>query len=246
MSPNRGKEIHVIVLFIVVLMAPALACGSFAPRPTPTPTLTPTPTTTPTFTPTPIPPPPTATPTPTPLPPTPTPTPPPRLEPNSLGWILPGKRVNVRAAPSARAERLGEIVGGATVNVWEGPIEQDGYRWWKVDDRYGLVGWIAEGDGTEVWLVPLPEATPTPTGSRITVGSVVVVNTRGANWLAMRVAPGKDARILHRYPPGTRVKVLDGPVVRDGYVWWRVEDEDGTAGWMAEGDREDRWLFRER
>ncbi len=231
------------VLAIAVMILPLLACGSFAPRPTPTPTWTPTFTATPTFTPTPIPPPPTSTPTPTPLPPTPTPTPPPRLEPNSIGWVIPGRLVNVRAEPGARAALVGKIAGGAIVNVWEGPVEKDGYRWWKVDDRYGLVGWIAEGNGQDVWLVPLPKATPTPVGSRITVGSTVVVNTRGANWLAMRIAPGKEARILHRYPPGTRVKVIDGPVVRDGYIWWRVEDEDGVAGWMAQGDRSDRWLF---
>jgi len=231
-------------LILLVVSLPAIACGSFAPRPTPTPTSTPTFTPTPTFTATPIPPPPTPTFTPTPLPPTPTPTPPPRLQPNSLGWVLPGRSVNVRAKPSARSQRAGRIIGGAIVNVWEGPVEKDGYRWWKVDDRYGLVGWIAEGDGQEVWLVPLPEATPTPVGSRITVGSTVVVNTRGANWLAMRVAPGKSARVLGHYSPGSRLTVLDGPVARDGFVWWRVKDKDGVAGWMAEGDHQDRWLFR--
>ncbi|NPA91761.1 MAG: SH3 domain-containing protein [Chloroflexi bacterium] len=243
---NRTRGALWIGLLIVLAALPGLACGSFAPRPTPTPTSTPTPTITPTFTATPIPPPPTPTFTPTPLPPTPTPTPPPRLQPNSMGWVIPGRVINVRAAPSARAKRVGQIAGGAILNVWEGPVEKDGYRWWKVDDRYGLVGWIAEGNGKDRWLVPLPKATPTPTGSRITVGSTVVVNTRGANWLALREAPGKHARILGRYPPGTRLTVLDGPVVREGFIWWRVQDKKGVAGWMAQGDREDRWLFPER
>jgi hypothetical protein len=31
--------------------------------------------------------------------------------------------------------------------------------------------------------------------------------------------------------------VLEGPQEADGHVWWRLEDEGGTAGWGS-----DTWL----
>lgn len=141
---------------------------------------------------------------------------------------------------------IGQLAGGAIVNVLEGPITRGTYRWWRVDDRFGLEGWVAEGDAEEQWLVPLPLATPTPAAGRVGVGSIVVVNIGGANRLVLRTEPDVEARIIGRYPPGKEFKVLDGPVVRDGLVWWRVEGPGGVVGWMAEGGVFDRWLIPKR
>lgn len=157
-----------------------------------------------------------------------------------------GRRVNVRNQPSTTAAVIGQVVGGAVVDILEGPSEIGGYRWWRISDRFGLEGWVAEGDGEEVWLVPLPTATPTPEGTYIGVGDTVVVNTRDINWLALRSGPSPEAELLRRYPPGSRLTVVGGPVVRAGYVWWQVRDQRGRVGWMAEGDESERWLIPER
>ena len=87
---------------------------------------------------------------------TPTPTPGPltvggRARVTVADWAY----LNVRAEPSAQAEIIGTLDSGAEVTILEGPVEADGYRWWKLDDGKGLVGWAVEGTKRERWLVPI-------------------------------------------------------------------------------------------
>jgi len=63
-----------------------------------------------------------------------------------------------------------------------------------------------------------------------------VVNT-GGRGLRMRVAPGLDRPSVKTIPEGAVVKILDGPVDNDGYIWYGVRDPVGDYGWVA-GD----WL----
>jgi hypothetical protein len=54
---------------------------------------------------------------------------------------------------------------------------------------------------------------------------------------------GKDKDRAGWIQPGETVKVLEGPVCADGWVWWRVETEIGhNIGWAAEGDENGYWL----
>ncbi|RMF32377.1 MAG: SH3 domain-containing protein, partial [Chloroflexi bacterium] len=87
---------------------------------------------------------------------TPTPTPGPlvvggRARVTVAGWAY----LNVRTEPSAQAEIVGTLKRDAEVTILEGPVEADGFRWWKLDDGEGLVGWAVEGTETERWLVPI-------------------------------------------------------------------------------------------
>ena len=53
------------------------------------------------------------------------------------------------------AERVGWIQPGEVSRVLEGPACADGWVWWKVETLTGgYIGWAAEGDGTEYWLIP--------------------------------------------------------------------------------------------
>lgn len=67
--------------------------------------------------------------------------------------------VNVGTAPlrARRGPSVSELAvhgfsAGAIVNVVEGPVEADGYTWWRLEDATGN-GWSAErsADGI-VWL----------------------------------------------------------------------------------------------
>ena len=153
-----------LVLILVVVIAlqrvPMLMSGLTSTK-TPTPTATLAVTATSMF-------PPTATkvpPTPTPVPPTATPVLPtatPRPAPTALGKdvlarVSPpeGLKLKVRDKASATGAILGELAKDAQVTILEGPTDANGIKWWKVDDGKGLVGWSAEGLGTDKYLVPV-------------------------------------------------------------------------------------------
>ncbi len=228
-----------------------LACGSFVPRPTRTPRATP-PTNTPmvvaagvSATTTPVPTVPLPTDTPTPPGPTPTftPTPVPGtvLMPGQPARVVAAGGLNVREKPGIEQMRVGRLAPGALVQVLEGPVQGAQYRWWRIRDRRGLEGWVADGDEEDEWLSP-QIGQPRPVNRPVVRGDEVVVTTRKGKVLTMRFEAGLDSVVARRLRPGTRLKVIGGPVDVDGYRWWQVVDPDGRQGWAAEGDRETRWL----
>jgi len=150
----------ILVVVIAVQRVPMLMSGLTSTK-TPTSTATLAVTATSVF-------PPTATkapPTPTPVPPTATPAPPtatPRPAPTALGKdvlarVAPpeGLKLKVRDKASATGAILGELAKDVQVTILEGPTDANGIKWWKVDDGKGLVGWSAEGLGTDKYLVPV-------------------------------------------------------------------------------------------
>jgi hypothetical protein len=150
----------ILVVVIAVQRVPMLLSGLTVTK-TPTQTATRAATATSAF-------PPTATKapaTPTLAPPTATPAPPtatPRPAPTALGKdvlasVAPpeGFKLKVRETASAAGKVLGELDKGAQVTILEGPTDANGIKWWKVDNGKGLVGWSAEGLGTDKYLTPV-------------------------------------------------------------------------------------------
>ncbi len=238
---QRSHQSWLFILFAALFLLPALACGSFAPadRPTPSPTDTAPVTVASTFTPT-------TTPTrlvqPTIVVLIPTATATPHLPVGGDGLIVAHKDLNVRSKATTHAALVGQLPPQAVVTIKDGPRQADGFTWWLVDDGHGLLGWIAEGDAQDKWLISRPSITPTAAPGQIAIGRQIVVTTHGASWLAMHEQPSRFAKIVRRYPPGSVLTVEDGPVAREGYHWWLLRAKDGSKGWMAEGDNEDRWL----
>jgi uncharacterized integral membrane protein len=150
----------ILVVVIAVQRVPMLVAGLTSTKtPTPTATLAVTPTSVfpPTATKAPATPtqaPPTA----TPAPPTSTPRPAPTaLAKDVLARVAPpeGIKLKVRDKASTTGAILGELAKDAQVTILEGPTDANGIKWWKVDDGKGLVGWSAEGLGTDKYLVPV-------------------------------------------------------------------------------------------
>lgn len=101
------------------------------------------------------------TPLPTRAPPTPTPPPTAAPSPDSLAigararvTNLGGAALRARAAPGLSSPVTARIPEGREVTVLEGPVEADGYVWWRVEAAEGA-GWVAERspEGT-VFLSP--------------------------------------------------------------------------------------------
>ena len=95
---------------------------------------------------------------PTRVPPTPTLRPAPTaLGTDVLAKVTPpeGVTLKVRDRASTAGKLLGELERDAEVAIVDGPVDANGFKWWKVDNRKGLVGWSAEGVGNEKWLLPV-------------------------------------------------------------------------------------------
>jgi hypothetical protein len=86
---------------------------------------------------------------------------------------------------------------------------------------------------TPLFPTAVPSATPAPIVRTLRVGgSAQVANTEGRA-LRGRAAPGLKAPVRVAFAEGEQVRILEGPVTADGYVWWRVEGQNG-AGWAAQ------------
>jgi hypothetical protein len=56
-----------------------------------------------------------------------------------------GDLVRVRANPSAAADVLAELPAGSYITILDGPVQADGYTWWKISDFFSdAEGWVAE------------------------------------------------------------------------------------------------------
>ncbi|HEU5089049.1 MAG TPA: SH3 domain-containing protein [Roseiflexaceae bacterium] len=153
--PQRRTLLRVLLAAVVIVAAIALARNGSQvlalltpPEPTPVPTLfvpSPLPTRTPIL--------PTATPTPTPIP---TATPEPLVLKTGGAAEIVIDALRARREPTTKARVAVTFKRGARVTILEGPVEADGYVWWRIENESGS-GWSAQGAQTgEAWLQPVP------------------------------------------------------------------------------------------
>jgi hypothetical protein len=84
-------------------------------------------------------------------------------------------------------------------------------------------GWVAPRAATataQTEVSAAPRALPAPPAS-------------GVELRVLRDQPTLRAPILASIPNGSRVEVLDGSAVADGFHWIRVRTADGRIGWLA-------------
>jgi chitinase len=135
--------------------------------------------------------------------------------------------LSVREGPGTGYTRLDVAPGGTTGTVVDGPVDNDGYTWYRVEYDDGVAdGWSALGND---WL----------TSTRFSMDHRTVTTTD----LSVRDGPGTGYTYLDTAPGGTGGTVIDGPVDSDGYTWWRVDYDGGVqTGWSAQGPD---WLERD-
>jgi len=78
--------------------------------------------------------------------------------------------------------------------------------------------------------------------SRLQVGDWTRVSLDPPICNRLRTEPGTDGSVMTCVDPGVTMRVIDGPVCDDGWLWWRVVTSDGPRGWMAEGDGYSFWV----
>lgn len=179
---------------------------------------------------------------------------------------------NQLLAPDGSAVYLLNSEAGAWIPVIPADIAAglpEGYTVIRVEDNWV----INEPDGASLyswdamellWVgsqQPETGGTPTPTPgptaapvavvcqgalpSRIQVGDTVHVVTS----LNLRTSPGIKNRLIRSHPTGTTLEVIGGPecVLQEegAYLWWNVQNPDGTTGWSAEGSNTGKFYFLE-
>jgi hypothetical protein len=78
------------------------------------------------------------------------------LRPEAFATVgnLGGNPLRLRGGPSTKEQVVGRLPEGTLVQILEGPVEADGYTWWRVQTPK-LSGWAAERSPEGVvWLVP--------------------------------------------------------------------------------------------
>ena len=98
-----------------------------------------------------------------------------------------------------------------------------------------------------------PTSTPTPTQTALpsptptivvrnplTIGEPARITVAGG--LNVREQPTVRSPAVTLLAQGKRITVLEGPVSSDGYIWWKVDDNQGTVGWVAGGQGIDDWI----
>ena len=92
---------------------------------------------------------------------------------------------------------------------------------------------------------PTATALPSPTATiaiqnPLSVGDQArIVADTGLN---IREQPSTDAPVIILLARGKRVLVLEGPAASEGFIWWRVDDNQGNIGWIASGDGREEWI----
>ena len=187
---------------------------------------------------------PTATPTPEPTATfTPTPLPGTALSVGQPARVVAAGGLNMRDASASSGTLLLQLGVGQRVNVLEGPVEADGFTWWRVDDGQGNIGWVADGDDTDEWLAPVSGGEIVPVNRAPRVGDRVRVTMDANQQLSIRSTPGTNAAVLTRVNTGTEFTVLAGPQSANGFIWYQIRSDDGqTQGWAADGNDTTRWL----
>ncbi|MGD9892189.1 MAG: peptidoglycan DD-metalloendopeptidase family protein [Dehalococcoidia bacterium] len=123
-----------------------------------------------------------------------------------------GDCVNVRENPSTSAKVIQCLADGARLKLQEGPVNADGYQWWRLE---GL-GWAVSN-----YLSALAPS--------LEVGSRATISAGRGECLNVRIAPSASAQNTGCIADGLVVRLVMGPFAADGVTWRQLEG----GGWVA-------------
>ena len=164
----------------------------------------------------------------------------------------PPHRERERAAPAAKL-----LLGGLVLSfIWIGPnLACGSFQPRPTPSPQPLIVAPAQDRPTPVpplvtvapTLAPTPAPTPLPSPiptiairNPLNIGDPARITAEAG--LNIREQPSTGAPVLILLAQGKRVLVLGGPATSDGYVWWKVDDNQGNIGWLAGGDGSEEWI----
>ncbi len=167
---------------------------------------------------------------------------------NDARVLLSMTTLNVRQSPNGAL--LTTFSAGDTFSITNGPACADGLYWWQVN-RFGTVGWVAEGTAAGYFIEPYngavppvdnPTNTPAPPlppgpGDELANPEVDGAEVGCERAPSNRLSVGEQAIIGSSYnprfsaagsvmpyliPEGATLSIIAGPVCADGLRWWQV------------------------
>ncbi len=130
--------------------------------------------------------------------------------------------LNMRVDASTRAALIAQLPLNTIGTVVGGPRTSLGQTWLEITTEQGT-GWVVEDFLSE------GEAPP-PAEAKFAVGDEIVVDSDSVN---MRREAGTKSQVVAQLWHGVIGTIIDVPVTRDGYTWYRIETDEGE-GWVVE------------
>jgi hypothetical protein len=98
----------------------------------------------------------------------------------------------------------------------------------------GTPGALAIAPGVGTGLPGVLAGTPAAPASQIRAGMFTEVAGTGIYGLRLRFGAGSDYLTIRILGDGETLLVLDDSEEAEGETWWRVQDEQGNVGWVAQ------------
>ena len=138
----------------------------------------------------------------------------------------------VSATPESRGYSSGYQNAGAVGVIVEGPVMNGAAPWFKVDYENGVYGWST---AVSFRLVASQTPATTVTDPTTTVCSYktfkVGMEVETTANLRVRSNPSLTATFLAVQKKGSKGVIIDGPVIADGYYWYKTDYASGHDGW---------------
>lgn len=159
------------------------------------------------------------------------------------------ENLNVRVSPSLAGSRIATEPTGSQGIILDGPVDADGYKWWRIQYDSGTSGWSA-GE----WLIflftgessspsgnasfsPTPPSISEETQSTDILRFLPGTRVKTTDRVRVRFSPSLTGKTERIEAAGIKGTLITGPLANDGYLWWRMRYDSGSQGWSA-GD----WL----
>lgn len=159
---------------------------------------------------------------------------------------------NLRTGNGLNEPIRGNLRVGDVVVVIGGPRCTDGYQWWQLQTANKGTWWAAEADALKYWLeqgiqpanqpigVPVQPSTDNRScgnapATRLSQGMRARVARSVNGQGRVRTGPSQDYQITKVVPVGTEFSVTGQPKCAGNSLWYPIQVDDGTNGWMMEG-----------
>lgn len=147
--------------------------------------------------------------------------------------------IHLRSEPNVAKKEsiIGVIHKCEFVTILDGPECADGYNFYQVRTDKLMEGWVAESnkDWLQYWLVPVLD------GKKCNLPPIFVEGEQAtSDHPSVGPIRGEPALNASKLPwsivTGDTVKILDGPVCNDTYIWYKVHGtKHPDPGWAEMG-----------